>query len=604
MKKKLISFVILVLTMTSNILAIKGYEVEEQNEYKLSAFTLRVKIFEPDDIYQENYPKDEEVITNSAWINRAIEELSSKIGYISPFAFDIPLEKTEIYDASQLDENKFILLGSNQRFWTFQTIDNNDQQGISIEVDNSGIEMGSSEEFAIIGIIAKTLDNSLTLDEIFTSYQENFKSNQAYQIGSVTIQRLDNSFKLERDLTEEISKKTYPNYAQSVPTEQNGDVLISLETIEEYKEEQAWLKENHHNVANEYLIQKLTDDDNYSFRDYDFNSYNYTLDDIPNIFSEDYPEIENPILNREWLNRILVEIVKINGTSEAVEGIYNYGEDSNTAYYYPNNGAEIYLYSGIFDNRHKVEIRYAANVSDNYMDKILENDNEYNGLLNRFKLYAKILDNSLTEAEIESGFNTFLENDNNFNLGTITVYQEGLLPNVIYFSRDITDEIEQGEFPNYTESLANTNKNSLLDNEGNLLGEIEIVPNIISEQYVINEDMLDALNYSSYYSTALNNYKEYYNVNFSSHNLVGSIEEINKEDDYIYLKVNLYPNSGYLHKRSSILLQVPEELIKEDLKYGDQIKALVRNEGIRDDQFKQLLEFYSLISPESLEINK
>src|SRR5699024_6892948 len=143
---------------------IKAFEIESVEE---DQFKVLVKIFEPEDIYSEDYSGEEEVMTESAWINRAYEELRSEINYISEYNFDPPLVKKEYYDASDLDEGRFIIFDRDNQAWTFESTDNNQGQALKITFRNSRLPLGSNDEFDLLGRVVKTLDNSLTADEIY-----------------------------------------------------------------------------------------------------------------------------------------------------------------------------------------------------------------------------------------------------------------------------------------------------------------------------------------------------------------------------------------------------------------------------------------------------
>lgn len=590
MFKKMSWITVFIFVLLISPINIKAFEIEsvEENQFK-----VLVKIFEPEDIYSEDYSGEEEVMTESAWINRAYEELRSEINYISEYNFDPPLVKNEYYDASDLDEGRFIIFDRDNQAWTFESTDNNQGQALKITFRNSRLPLGSNDEFDLLGRVVKTLDNSLTADEIYQAYKENFQSDAPYQIGEVKVTRDTSTISVERDLSDEIDDEIYPNYAWSLPEEQENDLLISTDIINQYNEEQANLAIEYHNQANQLIINELHG--NWDV-DYDHNMIDYEIEDIPNIFSEDYPEIENPLVNREYLNRILLELFKVNKYLQDAKGLYSYGNDSNTAYFYPGRDFELYMYSGIYDDRHLIELRLANNKL-NFYDEILKQGYKYDDLFNYFSIFTKTLDSSLSQEEIKSAFDQWIETDEDFQLGDITLLKEGLKKGVLYLRRDLTDEIAAGEAPNYTESLANPKLEPLINDETNLIGEVENDISIMSEEPILDEDFVTPLIYSDYYSRVMDNFSNSYSVDFDFRNYQGEIVEINVENGFYIFETG--------SRGSSILIQVPEDLIKEEVEIGDKLTGLIRNNGIRLDKFRiNLLPSYTLESFESFEIIK
>lgn len=320
----------------------------------------------------------------------------------------------------------------------------------------------------------------------------------------------------------------------------------------------------------------------------DFSQYDSSLE-LQDIFSNDYPEIKKPFLNREWLNRIIVEIVKEKSwffhRPDSRMWIVGFGLDSNMAYFYPGNSEVVYLYSGLYNNRNIVEIqtKYQNTFNRRKRDKSEKKDDKKSfrdKYFADFAFYAKMLEFDLTEEEIENGFAEFYKHNNNFQMGKLTVYQEGLQEGVIYFSRDITEEIKEGIYPDYSQSLKNQTNEPIINNTTRALGYPESPWPVSKVSREKIEKLLNPLIFSSSYDFYLKKFTGNYSAIFTSPDFskFWSIENITElEYDYIFQASRKL--SLKLEDKQTILVKIPKSYINNNLIVGDNLARHIKSEN-------------------------
>ncbi|UUX35192.1 hypothetical protein [Fundicoccus culcitae] len=556
--------------------------------------TIRLRIYEPEDIYEEDYPEDEIVLTGSAWINRAIHELRSNIvGIIPVIPLDEPLVKTDFYDASQLGEGIFRIQTRDDHILTLIASETEEKITFRMELELIDDLDDEEEFFSLLGYLVRTLDASIDSEKIYDAYHNHFGSGEDFMVDSVKVIQAgvkENIIVVERDLTTEVESGRYPNYVVSVPAEDEADIRLSADIFANHAEETARQEAAVFTQANTYLVDLLEGnavEDRFSI------SGKRELEEIGDIYSEDYPVIEQAIVNREWLNRILVELTLSFSNELSQPGLYSYGGDAHTTYYYPNHRIEVYLFSGAFDGRQLVEVRKSKYEYADWLRKAKAD--EESDLFYEFATLGKILDPQLTEEDLRAGFAQFVEHNEDFTLGDLTVYQKGLREDIIYLSRDVTDEVDGGIYLDYSEGLADAAEEALITDERREVGSIANGHAIVGEDLPEDASLNAALKYSNYYYNQYRENVEVYTPLLDAGVIEGDILAVEEDEGSWYLMVD----SNY---QKTVLMELPKALAGEAVEVGQFIRARVRNVGLRFDVFDQLMEHYYVEGVELLEI--